>query len=407
MLGDQCIFKENDVSNDKFYVIIKGSVSIVKKKDNNVFQQENEKRNGSKPATLLNLNESSETENPENKTSTLNQLISSLGVKIKDMKEGEGFGDKALVEESAKRTTSVVTNTFCEFIVIMKKDYLDIIKRYDKRRQAKTEFMKNQIPYLNTINSSNIWEDIFYLIKDVDHTHGSAIVHENEIGNRILFVVTGYCQLEKEIVFHDKNDHYEYEPVKATKVIAKFGSGSCLGEEILVSKDQKYNYTIRVSFLIFQILKFIKVQSAVANIFYVEKEAFLKRFPPDTIKAVIENFFAKEHVHKQKIKKFSQELHQESAENNQNKINFKTNQIFRYIQPGSFAQMRKKIQSTQMKNSHSEKNLFQKVFNYSSELAVAAETNDPKSDSQNLLDMKLQLDNFLRNTIRKKPNKFK
>lgn len=38
-----CIFKEGDVSNDKFYVIIKGSISIVKKVDRNVFQAENER----------------------------------------------------------------------------------------------------------------------------------------------------------------------------------------------------------------------------------------------------------------------------------------------------------------------------------------------------------------------------
>ena len=146
-----------------------------------------------------------------------------------------------------------------------------------------------------------------------------------------------------------------------------------------------------------------------ANIFYIDKDAFLRRFPPDSIKAVIDNFLAKEKVHTQKIQKLKQELQEECYENHQNKINFKTNSIFRYIQPASFAQIRKKIQSTQMKNSETEKNLFQKAFDPSSSSDLTAlefNQNDSKSGGD-LLDMKSQLHTFLRNTIRKKPNKLK
>jgi len=162
------------------------------------------------------------------------------------MKEGEGFGEKALVEQFAKRSTTIITNTHCEFIVIMKNDYVNIIRRFDKRRQAKIDFMRDKIPYLNTISSSVIWEDIFYLIKDADYNKGTAIVNENDKGKEIFLIVKGYCELEKDIVVGEKNRHYEYESIKMKKAIAKFGPGSCLGEEILISPDPKYNYTIRV-----------------------------------------------------------------------------------------------------------------------------------------------------------------
>ena len=38
------IFKEGELSNDKFYVILKGTVSVVKKRDVNIFQEENERK---------------------------------------------------------------------------------------------------------------------------------------------------------------------------------------------------------------------------------------------------------------------------------------------------------------------------------------------------------------------------
>jgi len=176
-------------------------------------------------------------------------MITRHGIKIKEIKEGEGFGEKSLVEQFGKRSTSIITNTHCEFIVIMKNDYVNIIRRYDKRRQAKIDFMRDKIPYLNTISSSIIWEDIFYLIKDADYTKGTAIANENEKGNQIFLVVQGYCELEKGIIIEEKNRHHQYEPIKMKKAIAKFGPGSCLGEEILVSPDPKYNYTIRVELI--------------------------------------------------------------------------------------------------------------------------------------------------------------
>jgi len=37
------VFKEGDLSNDKFYVILKGNVTVVKRHDGNVFVEQNRK----------------------------------------------------------------------------------------------------------------------------------------------------------------------------------------------------------------------------------------------------------------------------------------------------------------------------------------------------------------------------
>lgn len=53
-----CIFEEGDLSNDKFYVILKGSVSIVKRIDKNVFVKENKRLEtedlGEDPGNIVN-----------------------------------------------------------------------------------------------------------------------------------------------------------------------------------------------------------------------------------------------------------------------------------------------------------------------------------------------------------------
>ena len=173
-----------------------------------------------------------------------------MGFKIKEMNEGEGFGEKALVEKDGKRTTSVITNVDCEFIVIMKDDYLNIIRKYDKRRKTKEDFMKEHIPNLKNINSTVIWDDIYYLIKDINYPRGSIIVNENDQGDKIFFIVEGCCEIEKNIIITESDLRHEYEPIKMKKVIATFDTGSCLGDEIVLENKNTYDYTIKVRFLI-------------------------------------------------------------------------------------------------------------------------------------------------------------
>lgn len=240
-------------------MIIKGVVSIVKEKDNNVFQGLHTRRaleEHSEPS-IPELDEYyikiniliivSLKQKAQNFERELEELISKYGVKIKEMKEGEAFGEKALIEKNAKRTTSVITNTNCEFIVINKNDYINIINKYDRRRQIKTHFMKTKIPCVGIIRSPEIWEDIFYVIKDLDYPIGSVLVNEGDQGNRVFFIVNGYCELEKNIVVQGTKTHCEFDPIKMKKTIAKLGPGSCLGEEILIGDENRYDYTIKVT----------------------------------------------------------------------------------------------------------------------------------------------------------------
>jgi len=244
------IFKEGDYSNEKYYVILKGSVSIIKKKDRNVFYQNR----------LQTLKEIEDEESLKRKTKKTdeeifaNNRIAEMGTKVKEIFEGEGFGDKALVEKNSKRTASVLTNVNSEFIVILKDDYLNIINRFDKRKHAKMDFMKKNIPYLDSLASLEIWDDLFYLIKELDSHKEAIIINEDQIGQNLYFVASGQCTIEKKLIVKFKRGRNESEPYEIKKFLATLGVGSCFGEEILATrKPTRYKYTILVNFFSFNL----------------------------------------------------------------------------------------------------------------------------------------------------------
>ena len=236
------VFKEGDLSNDKYYVLLRGTVSVIRRKDHNVFYQNRIK-------TLHNLDE----DDVARKDLTaeelaMTDLIAEMGVKVKEIKEGEGFGEKALIEKFSLRTASILTNVNCEFIVIMKDDYVNTISRFDSRRHAKMEFMKNHIPSLDSLASLEIWDDLFYLIKEQESSKDTVIVTENQSGPNIFFVASGLCALTKTFTVQMKKGYNDYEPTEITRTVATIGAGSCFGEEILQSRSAKYKYTITVFF---------------------------------------------------------------------------------------------------------------------------------------------------------------
>lgn len=213
---------------------MKGEVSIIKKREANVFFKQ---RAGIKLKVTKMM-----TDELEEKT-RMDALVAEMGVKIKDLKEGEGFGEKALIENS-KRTASILTNTNCEFILVFKDDYLSVVNKFDNRRQAKIQFVKTKIPFMDSINSMEIWDQLFYEVKDQDYPRETVIVTEDKPGNYIFFLASGQCIVEKTFIIKRKKAQTE-ETREFKRTIATLEVGSCFGEEIL-ENNSNYRYTVKV-----------------------------------------------------------------------------------------------------------------------------------------------------------------
>ena len=128
----------------------------------------------------------------------------------------------------------------------MKDDYLNILSRFDKTRLQKSEFMKNNIPCLDSYESLEAWDDLFHLIKEESYPKDAIIVEENQPGDFIFFIASGQCTIEKQFTVCRKKDHDDHEYIEVEKVISTLEAGTCFGEEILTSRQFTYKYTIKV-----------------------------------------------------------------------------------------------------------------------------------------------------------------
>lgn len=295
------VFREGDPSNDKLYIILSGTVSLILKNDRNVFVQENlseaedaenedqspaksKHRSTSKDNTPLfkkgnrlatiNLENTrtrsftsalqksadksigSDGENTpvkrQKSISKADRLKRGLSVKTdspgtptaphKQMSEGEAFGEKALTSKDSKRTASIFAKTDCQFIILMKEDYLSIVGRYNKEHRLKLEFIKQNIPYIDRINSNHILEDLLYMFSVEIFKRGSKIVEEDKPGKRVYLLASGECMVEKNVL-NEKTDNSK------KLFLAKISPPALIGDEVLFEgkgKRKSYKYTVKV-----------------------------------------------------------------------------------------------------------------------------------------------------------------
>lgn len=144
-----------------------------------------------------------------------------------------------------------MTNEITEFLVLNKDDYLNTINKYDKTRSEKQEFMKKNIPYLDKINSPEIWDELFYTLRSYVYPRDTLLGDEGEVGRNVYFILEGFCVLEKTLDIplakEKTNDKQEYATIK--KIVTTVGAGNSIGEEVMIG-DHRYKYCIKVIYIV-------------------------------------------------------------------------------------------------------------------------------------------------------------
>lgn len=137
-----------------------------------------------------------------------------------------------------------------------------------------------------------------------------------------------------------------------------------------------------------------------ANIYYVEKEGFMKRFPPDCIRTIIQNFSLKEMLHQRKLAKLQDEANESLYGKGLNQLNLKTNQILRCLNSPSRAKVAKQLQLSQNKEIESQDKA---QFSLSPDLfEESPHQEESTTENSGFFDIKNKLDGFLRNAIQAK-----
>ena len=120
-------------------------------------------------------------------------------IKVVDLKEGETFGEIALMNEDSKRTASIFINNNSLFGVLKRNDYKLTIKKYLKK------IKRNYITFiLNSKLFENISVPIFskvywnYFTK-INLIKGEYLFKEGDIGDKIYFLYEGDIELKTKL----------------------------------------------------------------------------------------------------------------------------------------------------------------------------------------------------------------
>ena len=285
------IMREGEVSNEKFYVILSGECSVVKRQHANYYEkqnleQERKERRGSRrklrSSSPVTTDQDESNEGPQEQSKALGKLqramnisvferykaksdmsnvvrqamakakfqatgedlenlIASFGIVVKVLRKNETFGEAALLQTSnQKRNATIIANMDCQFITLSKKDFTMIAHRFQRGNKSKLEFLREAIPDIANISGRTILEDYLYSFKNLYLKKGAEVVTAGTPGDEIFVLVEGQCEVEMKEAGPAGSDGGK------AITVARIDPGAMIGDELIFESTKEYKYTIRV-----------------------------------------------------------------------------------------------------------------------------------------------------------------
>ena len=91
----------------------------------------------------------------------LNEMIAIYGKVLRIMEAGEALGEKALFENS-KRTATIATGTHCEFLVLEKKDFQQVLENIKEAFESRRKLIFQIFSQFKEEYSSKILDNMIY-----------------------------------------------------------------------------------------------------------------------------------------------------------------------------------------------------------------------------------------------------
>lgn len=338
------IFKEGDRSNEKFYIIISGTVHIYLR-ERSVFVQENMEKPLNNPSSLDHTTTNNSSLRRKSSLFVSPKLVTQktfrkkgsmmmptlthhfpkhadrepitpkpriieqsqtqeLGTLANELGPGEAFGEKALIaqETDAKRTATTLAATDVELMIIRKSELDRILQRFSVQNERKMRFLAEVLPFLKSIHSVSTLENLVYSFKEESIGLNMTVTEEGEYdtNEKIYVLFEGVCRVQRKVSFLMNGLQHCLDCSLCDLV-----KGSFIGEEIifkeLARKDAEtavkftYNYTV-------------SVLSEKALFYVISKSNFLLKFPKEIRSFLWEQFKTKEKSRKALFVKNSQEL---------------------------------------------------------------------------------------------------
>ncbi|CAD8056379.1 unnamed protein product [Paramecium sonneborni] len=300
--GGEVIFKEGDKSNDKLYIIFNGKVALMKARPQQMQQiiekppeiqktpavQQNQLP---KPVPLIpqkttgtnffrqiayskrfadkmkgNIVQGLTNERVQITQQEIQVLSEKYGETIRVLKRGEGFGDRALLE-NVPRALTACAQTQDLFLLILKKDDFDLIRQqFIQQMKEKKSLIFTKFPVQGDYSSKQL-EHLAYSF-DVEQFQKNFILTIDGHPKKSFYLIQyGDILIEKLI-----ND-------QMTKICI-LTKGQLLGEEIVMNEDGCCEYNSIVL-------------SNEVTVMVIHKHEFLQKFPDECKQWVREEYFKK------------------------------------------------------------------------------------------------------------------
>ena len=131
-------------------------------------------------------------------------------VKIIELKEGETFGEIALLNENSKRTATIFVNKYSLFGVLKGHDYKSTIKIYQERIKRNNITFILSLKLFDDIPVPIFIKEYWNYFTKLDLSKGEFLFKENEKGGKIYFLYKGEIELKTKLNFRKINQLISY-----------------------------------------------------------------------------------------------------------------------------------------------------------------------------------------------------
>ena len=129
---------------------------------------------------------------------------------VNKLKEGNIFGELALINPSKKRTATVIIREDCHLGVLNKEAYdISIKNAQDKLRIRNLAFFTNG-PIFNGVASNYFLNNYFFRFKKRVLNTGEVLFHRGEIRTKIYFIINGELQLSAKLTLKKLTEIINY-----------------------------------------------------------------------------------------------------------------------------------------------------------------------------------------------------
>ena len=155
-------------------------------------------------------------------------------IEVNHLKDGNIFGELALINPSKKRTATVLIKEDCHLGVLNKESYdISIKTAQDKERIRNLLFFTNG-PIFNGIANTFFLNNYFFRFKKRIYHSGEVLFSRGEIRTKIIFIINGELQLSGKMTLK-----------KLTDIIIYLNEGRCKDDGGLCKNYSKENFQFK------------------------------------------------------------------------------------------------------------------------------------------------------------------